>query len=109
MNAFRQLPTVQRTVFPPAMWLIHHRCRGIRRIGTACQKRLLYFVHKADGKENDHRCPVAARLASFSFSGTGVRPSMRVMMTVWLTVGSVYSAFSAAAAPQKLDTPGVSS
>ena len=34
---------------------------------------------------------------------------MRVMMTVWLTPGSVYSAFSAAAAPQKLDTPGVSS
>ena len=29
--------------------LIHHRCRGIRRIGTAFQKRLLYFVHKADG------------------------------------------------------------
>ena len=53
--------------------------------------------------------PWAARLASFSFSGTGVRPSMRVMMTVWLTVGRVYSAFSAAAAPQKLDTPGVSS
>ena len=53
--------------------------------------------------------PWLARLASFSFSGTGVRPSMRVMMTVWLTAGSVYSAFSAAAAPQKLETPGVSS
>ena len=35
--------------------------------------------------------PWAARLASFSRSGTGVRPSMRVMMTVWLTVGKVYS------------------
>ena len=53
--------------------------------------------------------PWAERLASFSRSGTGVRPSMRVMITVWLTVGRVYSAFSAAAAPQKLDTPGVSS
>ena len=53
--------------------------------------------------------PWAARLASFSFSGTGVRPSIRVMITVWLMVGRVYSAFSAAAAPQKLDTPGVSS
>lgn len=41
--------------------------------------------------------------------GTGVRPSIRVMITVWLMVGRVYSAFSAAAAPQKLDTPGVSS
>ena len=40
---------------------------------------------------------------------TGVRPSIRVMMTVWLTLGRVYSAQSAAAAPQKLDTPGVSS
>ena len=50
--------------------------------------------------------PWAARLASFSRSGTGVRPSMRVMMTVWLTVGKVYSEFSAAAAPQKLETPG---
>ena len=53
--------------------------------------------------------PWAARLASLSRSGTGVRPSMRVMMTVWLTMGRVYSAFSAAAAPQKLETPGVSS
>ena len=53
--------------------------------------------------------PWAASAASRSPSGTGVRPSMRVMMTVWLTPGSVYSAFSAAAAPQKLDTPGVSS
>ena len=44
-----------------------------------------------------------------SRSGTGVRPAMRVMMTVWLTPGRVYSAPSAAAAPQKLDTPGVSS
>ena len=52
--------------------------------------------------------PWAARLASFSLSGTGVRPSIRVMITVWLMVGRVYSAFSAAA-PQKLDTPGVSS
>ena len=42
-------------------------------------------------------------------SGTGVRPAMRVMMTLWLTPGSVNSAPSAAAAPQKLDTPGVSS
>ena len=53
--------------------------------------------------------PCAANAASFSRSGTGVRPSIRVMMTVWLMPGSVYSAFSAAAAPQKLDTPGVSS
>ena len=41
--------------------------------------------------------------------GTGVRPAIRVMITVWLTPGRVYSAPSAAAAPQKLDTPGVSS
>ena len=53
--------------------------------------------------------PWAARVVSCSFSGTGVRPSIRVMMTVWLTVGRVYSAQRAAAAPQKLDTPGVSS
>ena len=53
--------------------------------------------------------PCAASEASRSPSGTGVRPSIRVMITVWLTPGSVYSAFSAAAAPQKLETPGVSS
>lgn len=40
---------------------------------------------------------------------TGVRPAMRVIMTVWLTPGKVYSAQAAAAAPQKLETPGVSS
>ena len=36
--------------------------------------------------------PWAAREAMFSLSGTGVRPAMRVMMTVWLTPGRVYSA-----------------
>ena len=34
---------------------------------------------------------------------------MRVMTTDWLTSGRVYSAWAAAAAPQKLETPGVSS
>ena len=53
--------------------------------------------------------PCAASAAMLSRSGTGVRPAMRVMMTDWLTPGSVYSAQSAAAAPQKLETPGVSS
>ena len=45
----------------------------------------------------------------FSFSGTGVRPAALVMITVWLTPGRVYSACNAAAAPQKLDTPGTTS
>ena len=53
--------------------------------------------------------PWAARERSFSLSGTGVRPAIRVMMTLWLTPGRVYSAGTAAAAPQKLDTPGVTS
>lgn len=53
--------------------------------------------------------PWAASAAMPSRSGTGVRPAMRVMMTVWLTPGKVYSAQAAAAAPQKLETPGVSS
>ena len=34
---------------------------------------------------------------------------MRVRMTDWLTFGSVYSALSAAAAPQNEDTPGQTS
>ena len=34
---------------------------------------------------------------------------MRVMMTDWLTSGSVYSAFRAAAAAQKELTPGTTS
>ena len=33
----------------------------------------------------------------------------RIRMTLWLTPGRVYSARNAAAAPQKLDTPGVTS
>ena len=41
--------------------------------------------------------------------GTGVRPAMRVMMTLWLTPGRVYSPSTAPAAAQKLDTPGVTS
>ena len=53
--------------------------------------------------------PCSASFFSCSRSGTGVRPSARVMMTVWLTLGRVYSAFRAAAAPQKEDTPGVTS
>ena len=50
--------------------------------------------------------PWAAKERMLSRSGTGVRPAMRVMITDWLTLGRVYSASSAAAAPQKLDTPG---
>ena len=41
--------------------------------------------------------------------GTGVRPAIRVKITVWLMPGRVYSAGMAAAAPQKLETPGVTS
>ena len=37
---------------------------------------------------------------------TGVLPSIRVMTTLCDTSGSVYSRFSAAAAPQKELTPG---
>ena len=50
--------------------------------------------------------PWAARLRVASPAGLGVRPSRRVRMTLWLTPGSVNSARSAAAAPQKLETPG---
>ena len=53
--------------------------------------------------------PWVARAAMDSRSGTGVRPAMRVMMTLWLTPGRVYSVPTAAAAPQKEDTPGVTS
>ena len=48
----------------------------------------------------------AARLRICSFSGTGVRPSMRVMITVWDTPGKVYSCPSAAAAAKNELTPG---
>ena len=51
----------------------------------------------------------AARLRSFSRSGTGVRPSLRVMMTVCEMPGRVYSCRSAAAVPRKELTPGTTS
>ena len=41
-----------------------------------------------------------------SLSGTGVRPEIRVSITVCETSGKVYSAFRAAAAPQNELTPG---
>ena len=53
--------------------------------------------------------PWEAILRSSSPSGTGVRPAMRVMITDCDTSGSVYSAQRAAAAPEKEDTPGVTS
>ena len=37
----------------------------------------------------------AAKERMLSRSGTGVRPSARVIITVWLTSGRVYSAFNA--------------
>ena len=40
--------------------------------------------------------PCGAREAMDSPSGTGVRPAMRVMMTLWLTPGRVYSTPAAA-------------
>ena len=53
--------------------------------------------------------PWAARLRMDSLSGTGVLPASRVMMTVWLTPGRVYSVFREEAAPQKELTPGQTS
>ena len=53
--------------------------------------------------------PCFARDVMLSRSGTGVRPAIRVRITVWLTSGRVYSARSAAAAPQKELTPGQTS
>ena len=47
--------------------------------------------------------PWLAIFRSASPSGTGVRPAIRVMMTLWLTSGRLYSAGRAAAAPQKED------
>lgn len=44
-----------------------------------------------------------------SRSGTAVRPAVRVMMTLWLTPGRVYSARREAAAPQNALTPGQTS
>ena len=40
-------------------------------------------------------------------AGIGVRPAMRVMITLWVIPGSVYSMSRAEAAPQKELTPGV--
>ena len=50
-----------------------------------------------------------ARSASFSPSGIGVLPSIRVRITVWLTPGRVYSFFRAAAVARKELTPGMTS
>ena len=48
----------------------------------------------------------AASFSISSFSGTGVLPAILVRITVWEMPGSVYSRFSALAAPQKELTPG---
>ena len=53
--------------------------------------------------------PWAAREAMSCPAGTGVRPAMRVTITVWFTPGIVYSTCSAAAAPERLETPGATS
>ena len=51
----------------------------------------------------------AASEDSSSFSGTGVRPASRVIITLMLSPGIVYSVFSAAAAANALLTPGTTS
>ena len=53
------------------------------------------------------RCAASADMRSFS--GTGVRPAIRVMMTVCDWPGSVNSAGIAAADAQNELTPGVTS
>ena len=50
--------------------------------------------------------PCAASERTLSASGTGVRPAMRLIITVCDTPGSVYSARSAAAAALSELTPG---
>ena len=49
--------------------------------------------------------PWAARLTSFSFSGTGVRPSIRVMITVCLLAGGAYTPETPAAVVYKASWP----
>ena len=51
--------------------------------------------------------PCAAKDSMDSFSGIGVRPAMRVMITLCVIPGRVYSISRAEAAPQKALTPGV--
>ena len=104
-----RVPTVQRPVFCSGQVALYPTAAGVLAVYAPCSSASCTLSIKPMERKITMVAPWLARLASFSFSGTGVRPSMRVMMTVWLTAGSVYSAFSAAAAPQKLETPGVSS
>ena len=53
--------------------------------------------------------PCAASARRLSASGTAVLPAARVTITVCETSGSVYSVLSAAAAPERALTPGVTS
>ena len=102
-------PTVHRTIFSSGQLALYTTAAGVSGVYAPCKSAVCTLSISPMDRKITMVAPCAARLASFSRSGTGVRPSMRVMMTVWLTVGRVYSAFSAAAAPQKLETPGVSS
>ena len=88
------VPTVQRRIFflRPGS-LIHDRCRGRSGVGPL-QQRGLYLVDQPIERKITIVAPWAASAVKRSPSGTGVRPSIRVMMTVWLTPGSVYSAFT---------------
>ena len=76
--------------------------------GSLARDRIRYLSLNPDRK-TAMELPWPARLEIRSRSGTGVRPAMRVRMSVWLTPGRVYSSFRLAAAAQKLETPGVTS
>ena len=41
--------------------LIDYRCRGLFRVGPACQQGGLHVLHKADGEKEDHGSPMGGK------------------------------------------------
>ena len=104
-----RVPTVQYTVFSSGQVALYTMAAGESFVKAPLQRASsTSFSRPADRKMAMDE-PWAASFSSASFSGTGVRPAMRVRMRVWEMPGSVNSAFKVAAAPNTLETPGVTS
>ena len=104
-----RVSTVQRKIFSSGQVALYTTATGVEPAYPPARSSACSFSVRPVLRNRTMVAPWAAKARMDCFSGTGVRPGARVMMTVWLTSGRVYSVFREAAAPQKALTPGQTS
>ncbi len=107
--ASASVPTVHRTTRSSGQVALYTSAAGSSELRPAAKSSAESSASIPELRKMTIVEPLSAMVRMPSPAGMGVRPESRVITTDWLIPGSVYSWRSAAAAPQKLDTPGTTS